>query len=285
LESTVTLYGKSYRAVVVHSSSHDKRRQKRLDKAIATSFKSMSDEISKLETVYFCKADAEIASKKAKALSTKLHRVIPLITPFEARKRGRPPSKAPAPTTTRYRIDWKLELNTEAVERERQAAGCFVLLSNVPIDGEDGLDCRALLQTYKGQYGVESDFAFLKDPLIVNDTFLKKPHRIDALGMILVIALMVWRLMERSMRHYLSDTNKNIQGWCGRVTQKPTSFMMTTVIGGIMVAKIANQRILLRKPNVRQTDFLVALGVGWNVFFDPNVRCHPKIPSRKPEKG
>lgn len=50
------------------------------------------------------------------------------------------------------------------------------------------------------KYGVESDFAFLKYPLIVNGIFLKKPSRIDALGMVLNIALVIWRLMERSMR-------------------------------------------------------------------------------------
>ena len=32
---------------------------------------------------------------------------------------------------------------------------------------------------------MESDCAFLKDPLIVNDIFLKSPSRIGALGMVL----------------------------------------------------------------------------------------------------
>ena len=74
------------------------------------------------------------------------------------------------------------------------------------------MDPAALLRTYKGQYGVESDFAFLKDPLIVNDVFLKTPSRIDALGMVLIIALMVWRLMERSMRNYVKNTGKLLPG-------------------------------------------------------------------------
>ena len=53
------------------------------------------------------------------------------------------------------------------------------------------MSAAALLKTYKGQYGVESDFAFLKDPLVVNDVFFKTPSRIDALGMVLIIALMI----------------------------------------------------------------------------------------------
>ncbi len=44
----------------------------------------------------------------------------------------------------------------------RDLAGCFVLLSKVPVKGEGAMDGAALLRTYKGQYGVENDFAFLK---------------------------------------------------------------------------------------------------------------------------
>jgi hypothetical protein len=43
----------------------------------------------------------------------------------------------------------------------RELAGCFVLLSNVPLEGDGAMDGAGLLRTYKGQYGVESDFAFL----------------------------------------------------------------------------------------------------------------------------
>ena len=97
----------------------------------------------------------------------------------------------------------------------RELAGCFVLLSNVPTEGEGAMDGAGLLRTYKGQYGVESDFAFLKDPLIVNDIFLKTPSRIDALGMVLIIALMLWRLTERSMRTYVKNTGTLLPGWAG----------------------------------------------------------------------
>lgn len=62
------------------------------------------------------------------------------------------------------------------------------------------MDSFGALRAYKGQNGVENDFAFLKDPLIVNDIFLKTPAQIDALGMILVLALLIARLMEIRIR-------------------------------------------------------------------------------------
>ena len=103
-----------------------------------------------------------------------------------------------------------------------EQAGCFVLLSNVPSSGEGALDAKALMLRYKGQYGVESDFSFLKDPLVVNDLFLKKPSRVDALGMILVVALLIWRLMERQMRMHLAQEGKMLPGWDNRPTDRPT---------------------------------------------------------------
>jgi len=283
-ETSVVLYGKTYRALVVHSSSHDKRRQKKLDKAIAESAKSIQVERGKLPTVYFCEADAQAQATLAQRLSNKLHTVEVLVCPVQVRKPGRPPKTAPPATTTKYELSWSIVENTDGVARERTLAGCFVLLSNTPVEGEGSMDARKLLQTYKGQYGVESDFAFLKDPLVVNDVFLKKPERIEVLGMILIIALMVWRLMERSMRAYVKNTGSTLPGWDGKTTVKPTAFMMTKAITGIKVAIIGSQRVMLCGPNANQLAFLQALGVGPSVFVDPHFQCGPIIPNKLAQK-
>lgn len=284
-ETSVVLYGKTYRAVVVHSSSHDKRRQKKLDKAIAESAKSVKTALGGMQKVYFCEADARTAAARAEKLSDRLHTVTAAVCPVEVRRRGRPPANGPAPTNTRYELSWELAENTAGVARERSLAGCFVLLSNVPAAGEGAMDAARLLRTYKGQYGVESDFAFLKDPLVVNDLFLKTPSRIDALGMVLIIALMVWRLMERTMRAHVQNAKTTLPGWDGRDTTKPTAFMMTTLMTGIMVAVIDGQRFMLRSPGPTQLAFLEALGLGPPAFLDPRCRCAPIIPVRLASKG
>ncbi len=284
-ETSVTLYKKLYRALVVHSSSHDKRRQKKLEKAIVQSMQSLRNQLSKLTMQFHCEADAKLAVKHIEALSEKLHKVKATINTQQVRKPGRPPADRPAPTSTRYTITFELVLNTEAVEKEKELAGCFVLLSNVPILGDTGMDGKKLLLTYKGQYGVESDFAFLKEPLVVNDIFLKKSHRINALGMILVIALMVYRLMERTMRKRLKETKKELIGWENRKTDKPTSFMMTTVMFGIMVVVLAEKRVFLHAPSSRQGDYLSALGLTIEVFLDPLCKCQPNNIQFQDEKG
>lgn len=279
-ETTVTLYEKTYRAVVIHSSSHDKRRQKRYDKLVASSEKAIRDALKKMPELYACEPDAKRAAVQAEKLSGRLHNVRVSLCPEEVRKRGRPPKNAPAPTRTKYRLVWEVCENAAEVARLRELAGCFVLLSNVPIEGDGAMNGAGLLKIYKGQYGVESDFAFLKDPLIVNDIFLKTPSRIDALGMVLIIALMVWRLMERSMRTYLTNTGTVLPGWAGRETDKPTSFMMTTVMAGIMVARVGARRYLLCPPGDRPAAFLSAMGLDSNVFVDPGCQCTPIIPRK-----
>jgi transposase len=284
-ETSVILYNKEYRALVVHSSSHDKRRQKKLEKAIVTSEKQLKKQLNDFSIQYYCEADVKVAASQAEALSGNLHTVKATIHSIEVRKPGRPPSNGLSPTNTRYTLSWEVSMNNDAIESEKQLTGCFVLLTNVPIGANNEMDSKKFLLTYKGQYNVESDFAFLKDPIVVNDVFLKKPHRIDALGMILVISLMIYRLMERNMRAYLKKEKKEVIGWVNRKTDKPTSFMMTTAISGIMVVSIKGRRMLLGSLSERQLGYLEALGLTSNVFTDAFCMCQPVIDSKKPNNG
>jgi hypothetical protein len=71
----------------------------------------------------------------------------------------------------------------------------------------------------------------------------------------------------------------------GRTTHKPTSFMMTTAMTGIMVAVIGGIRYFLHSPGPRQLAFLNALGLGPPVFLDPRYLCVPIIPADLGSKG
>lgn len=284
-ETQIMLYDVPYRAIVVHSSSHDKRRQKKLAKQIETSKTTISQKLKKVTQQYYCKADAQAAAEQIEKYATRLHGVIPHITPVAVRKRGRPAKNKPAATETRYLLSWDVVENTEGIARERESAGCFVLLTNVPQSGQDALNSADVLRTYKGQYGVENNFVFLKDPLVVNDLFLKTPSRIDALGMILVIALMVYRLMERSMRLHLQQNDLTLSGWDNKPTTRPTSFMLAALFLGVQVMLLKHQRFFLSAPDEKHMSFLDALGLGATVFLDPGSQCTPIIPLKSTSKG
>ena len=59
------LYGTSYRAVVVHSSAQDKRRQQRLARDIQASYSTIESIVRPaVQREYFCRADAEAAAAR-----------------------------------------------------------------------------------------------------------------------------------------------------------------------------------------------------------------------------
>jgi len=267
-ESEVVLYGKTYRAIVVHSSAHDQRRQKRIDKELEKERHALEAKCTQMEKgEYFCQPDAEAAAEELRKMSTDCHQVQVSVVERPRYKRGRPSKEGTREIKEmRYGLRATVEENTGAVSTRRQEAGCFVLLSNIAKEGEDACDARSILESYKEQHGIEQNFAFLKDPLIVNDLFLKKPERIEALGLILLIALLIWRLMEKSLRLYTESGNKPLIGWNNRPTNRPTSFMMITKFVGITVIKIADQRRLQRPLSEAQKGYLAALGVKTCVF-------------------
>lgn len=128
-------------------------------------------------------------------------------------------------------------MDADALSPLRLEAGCFVLICNLSgIREQTQWSACSLLELYKTQSGIEQNFGFLKDPVIVNSIFLKKITGIEVLGLILLIALLIWRLMARCIRRHLDETNTEITGWKNRPTKRPTSFMMTTKFFSILVA-------------------------------------------------
>ena len=68
-EDVVTLYGTTYRAVIVHSSNQDQRRQKRLECEVQASSTTLATTVrAAAKQEYFCRADAEAAAEQLRAL-------------------------------------------------------------------------------------------------------------------------------------------------------------------------------------------------------------------------
>ena len=262
-EGEVILYGTPYRAVVIRSSAQDKRRQQRLEREIQTSYSTVQTAARlAAQQEYFCRADAEAAAAQLRAQPTAYHRVEVAVTERPLYGRGRPSAHKPRPVKAmRYRLKTTVSTQTERIARLEEEAGCFVLLTNVPTAGDLAHSASDILAGYKDQYGTEQNYGFLKDPVIVNSLFLKKPERIEALGLILLLALLIWRLMERALRRYVDTTSTPLMGWDKQATERPTSFMMVTKFAGVIVLKLGDHRQLARPLSVVQQQYLLALDV------------------------
>ncbi len=176
-------------------------------------------------------ADAQAAASKLHAIAGSGYHTLQIQIEEKAKYgRGRPANGQPrVPQGYQYILSYNIDENDQAVKPLRLEAGCFVLLANLSTEQEiKDWQADKPLQLYKEQNGIEKNFSFLKDPVIVNSLFLKKPERIEVLGMILLISLLIWRLMERCIRQYVENNSYWLTGWKNRPTHKPTAFMMTT---------------------------------------------------------
>lgn len=268
-ETSVALSGETYRVLVLHSSAHDKRRMKKLERMLIQDLTEMTKAKTEQEKIaYACLPDAQAALLRL--AKGKFHRLVGRIEEIHRYGRGRP--KADGARTLK-RISYKLILEIkridELIEKAEKEAGCFVLLTNVRCDGDGAIGSKDLLAAYKGQDAVERNFGFLKDDLIVNSLFLKSPARIEALGLVLVLSLMIWRLMERTMRMSLKDKGATITGWEKRQTSRPTSFMMTTRFLSVIVLRTSVGRFLGNPFDAVQLAYLKALGLTPEIFTKP----------------
>ena len=271
-ERTIKLYGKKFRAIVIHSSGHDKRRTMRIEREIRDAEAKVIAACKQgRKGRYQCQDDAKESLKKLKQdFQGGLWEVTGGIEEIKIYGPGRPPAKGPKKVKNiSYRLELQHHQNTQRISKHKERAGCFVLLTNTTGDSESqeksysGRDC---LVNYKGQYGVERNFSFLKEPLIVNDIFLKKPERINALGMIMILSLLVWSLMERTMRKTQAEKDLKLRDLDRKPTKRPTSFIMIHKFRGILVMRRGRERCLARPLSFEQGQYLIALGLRGDIF-------------------
>jgi transposase len=270
-EGSVPLYGKAYRAVVVHSSSQDQRRQQHLQRDLQASYATLeATGHPAAQQEYCCHADAEAAATKLRALQSAYHGVTVDVEERLQSGPGRPSRTQPRRVKAlRYGLQVTLHERSEVIAHKSQESGCCVLLTNVPTAGEMAHTARDVLRASKEQHGIEQNFGFLKDPLMVNSLVLKKPERIEALGLVLLLALLLWRLGERTLRVHVETTETPLIGWDKKATQKPTAFMLMTKFAAVLVIKVGLDRQLVHPLSTVQQQYLRALGVPATSFTVP----------------
>ena len=292
-EHQIELYGRRYRAIVVHSSNHDKQRQKRIDRELEKAQKGAQKAIKTAQReTYSCEKDARAELERLRKVhGRKLWQVSGDLEEKKIYASGKVAvGEARKVRRIDYRLRLKAEENKELIERFRAHAGCFVLLSNAPKHASSQAElgaasqhasqhasrrwsARECLEAYKEQHGVEHNFSFLKEPLIVNDIFLKKPGRIDALGLVLLLSLLVWSLMQRTLRKSIEEDPKLVlTDLDNKPTERPTAFILLHKFLSVIVLKLGSHRRLGNPLRHDQQKYLRALGLSPKIFTEP-----PKI--------
>lgn len=171
---------------------------------------------------FACETDAQTAmerEKKGQPAWLSIHHE--LVAHARHASRGRP--RKDAPLKDEWQIVATVAINQELMEQEAFRKACWIIGTNILETAE--LSDDALTTTYKEQGGVERGFRFLKDPLfLASSVFVKKPERIMALSLslIMVLCLLVYRLAEFRLRARLVETAQTIPDQVQKPTMRPT---------------------------------------------------------------
>jgi hypothetical protein len=126
---------------------------------------------------------------------------------------GRPRQTPPrVGTAGRYGLQATRHPRAEVLAHKVQELGCFVLLTKVPPAGERAHRAGEVRRADQAQHGGEQHCACLQAPGMVNSGFVKKPERIEALGVVLFWALLLWRLVERALRLHVETPGSTVTG-------------------------------------------------------------------------
>jgi len=150
---------------------------------------------------------------------------------------GRPPKGATRPTAIHYRLVVTVACDWEGYRAACQTHGKFILITSLRDD--QAHPARDILAEYKEQHTAERAFRFIKDPTWVGAFCLKKPERIAAFAYVLLMAAMVYTLLERQVRQSLQSPDaRPVIGLNNRPTKQPTAYAVKTVLTPILVIAI-----------------------------------------------
>ena len=122
-------------------------------------------------------------------------------------------------------LDWHFD--QAALDDEAATDGWYCLLTNLdPADADAG----EVLVRYKGQEVVERRFGGFKGPLAVAPVFLKNNRRIEALLSVICLALLIFCLVERQVRHAIAP-EVTMTGFPGRPKARPTGRLIFEALG------------------------------------------------------
>lgn len=126
-----------------------------------------------------------------------------------------------SPEGISYQISATVSQDESKINTDVLSAGRFIIATNV-LDSQE-LSNDSILSEYKAQQSCERGFGFLKDPLFFADSiFLKSPERIESLGMIMGLCLLVYTLAQRQIRKALKESKSTIKNQLGKATDRPT---------------------------------------------------------------
>ena len=146
-------------------------------------------------------------------------------------RRGRPAKTDPPPTEASYR----LLVEVTALAHAEADKGWAVLATTVPTEACADAE---ILQAYQAQNTtVESGLRWSKNPAVIAPVWLEKPERIAALGMLTVLGLLGYSIIQRQVRLYLRTHDQQLPGNKG-LTATPTAAVVLALFAQVALVPL-----------------------------------------------
>jgi transposase len=225
-------YGMAQRWLVVASQDAWQRAEHTLTKAQAKESEQVQKQLFHLQAQRFPSEIEARAALDTLAQQWRYHQLAQVsLTPhIQYARKGRPTKQTP-----RKAIQWQLQASVKPdpaqLTRQQQRKACFVLGTTIPAPA---LTDAEVVAGYKGQSAVERGFRFLKDPVFfVSSLFVKKPSRLQGLLMVMTLALLVYSVAQRRMRHQLARQHNTLPNQIGQPASRPTLRWVFQLLEGI----------------------------------------------------
>jgi transposase len=233
-------YGMAQRWLVVSSEAAQQRAEKSVSKAQKRELEAIDKQLFHLQAKRFESPQSAQAALATLSKSWRYHQVASteLVEHKRYAGKGRPSAKSLL-KTLEWQICTEVCPDAEAIRRQKQHKGCFVLGTNIE-SGE--LSDAEVIAAYKAQSQVEGGFRFLKDPLFfVSSLFVKKPSRIQGLLMVMTLALLVYSVTQRRLRQELARQKESLPNQINQPTQRPTLRWVFQLLEGIHQVRVMVQ--------------------------------------------
>jgi len=231
-------YGMTQRWVIVSSEAALQRAETSVSKAQKRELATVQKPLFHLQAKRF--ETQESAQAALSTLAGAWHYHQGATTELTEHKRyagkGRP-SAQPAVQATLWQIRAEVCPDAEAIHRQTQYKGCFVLGTNMVASD---LSDEEVIAAYKAQSQGEGGFRFLKDPLFfVSSLFVKKPSRMQGLLMVMTLALLVYSVAQRRLRQALVRQKESLPNQINQPTQRPTLRWVFQLLEGIHRVRVS----------------------------------------------
>ena len=240
--------GIHHRFVVVHSSQLEKKKRNTYEKKAAEEIEKLSNQAESLAKRKFsCIDDAQEAKKefiekleKSKFDYEYESKIVETKT-IEYDSPGRPGNDAEGAEIIEYspKISIK-KINKDSLEQLILSKSCFVLITSILDKSEYSQE--EILKEYKNQSCIEQSFRFLKDPVYLGPVYLKKPERIEAMGYVFMLVLLIATYLEYRVRKSLRDNDEHLLDPNGNENTRPSVKTILEALNYVPVVIIDGKR-------------------------------------------